>query len=162
MYFGWLGVANFGDIVVESPVYFSQMSEIINSSDISDVKAYLKFHVHSSAAPYLSERFVQEDFKFYQKVLYGVEVIKPRWRRVLSTCKLTTATVSFSILDPVSKLYVKKQFPAESKKAAFDMIQYIITSFKEAIESASWMEEVTKANALTKLHKFGIKVGYVC
>jgi putative endopeptidase len=61
----------------------------------------------------------------------------------------------------VSKLYVEKHFPTEAKKAAFDMVQYIILSFKEAIQAAAWMEEVTKEKALEKLAKFNVKIGFV-
>jgi Peptidase family M13 len=89
--FTGLNVKDFGDIVLESPEYFTKLSGIVAASEIASIKSYLKFHVLSSAAPYLSEAFVEEDFNFYKKTLNGVETNEPRWKRVLGTSRLRQA-----------------------------------------------------------------------
>jgi putative endopeptidase len=66
------------------------------------------------------------------------------------------------ISDPLYQMYVAKQSPPEAKQAANDMVQYIVTAFKEAIEAVPWMKEMTKANALKKLSSVKVSIGFVC
>jgi putative endopeptidase len=158
--FGGLAIANFGDIIVESPLYFEKLSTILGNTEVGLIKSYLRYHILKSAAPFISEEFEMEHFNFFKKILNGIEAMEPRWKRVLSV-------VSNHLSDPISQIYVEKHFSPQAKKAAFDMVQYIIegfllitVAFKEAIQQASWMQEVTKKKALEKLSKFNVKIGF--
>lgn len=62
--------------------------------------------------------------------------------------------------NALGKLYVKKYFPKELKEEAGKLIQDIIAEYKQRINEQTWMSEQTKAEALKKLEKMNIKVGY--
>lgn len=152
-FFSGIGILNFGDVVIESPTYFSALSELLAQVPISSIKSYLKFHILSSSAPYLSKVFVDEHFNFYKKTLNGIPENEPRWKRILSV-------VSSTLSDPVSKKYVEKHFSKEAKDSANEMVQYIILAFKERINAAPWMQAVTKQKALDKVANFKAKIGF--
>lgn len=152
-FFGELGLSKLGSVVIESPAYFSELSKLVEISPIEQLKAYIKFRILTTAAPYISAPFVDEDFNFFKTILNGIPQNEPRWKRVLSQ-------VSGSIQDPVSKMYVDKYFPPTAKKAASELVDFIILAFKESIQNAAWMEAETIEKALVKLSKFTVKIGY--
>ena len=69
-------------------------------------------------------------------------------------------TKSYSAHKALGKLYVEKKFPAEAKEKAQAMIQNIFKAYENRILKLPWMTPETKTNALTKLKKFRVKIGY--
>lgn len=122
--FDGIGMKDFGDLIIESPLYFEKLSNILEKTDLNIIKSYLKRVVICAAAPYLSEAFEKEHFNFYKKTLNGVQEMEPRWKRVLGV-------VTECVRDPVSQLYVEKHFSVEAKKAAFEMVQFIIIGLRQ-------------------------------
>jgi putative endopeptidase len=106
-----------------------------------------------SAAAYLSQPFVDENFNFRGKVLSGQEEQKPRWKRGISV-------VNSFLSDEIGQIYIKKHFPASSKSMVESMCQDLKSAFGERIKKLSWMTDATKAHATKKLESFTIEVGY--
>lgn len=148
-----IGIKNPTDIVLRRPQYLQKLSEILGSTDMNTLKSYLKFQVLFNAAPHINEVFRNEHFKFYYKSRKRIESEAPRWTKVVRK-------VSKVLEDPVSELYVEKYFSPEAKKSALEMVSYIISSFKEAIEHAEWLLPSTKRNAIYKLSKLNVKIGH--
>jgi putative endopeptidase len=145
--------SSFGDLVIHNVDYFSKLSQLLVETDISVIRAYLKLHLLTGCAPYLSDRFESLHFKFFKGVLTGVESMLPRWKRVLEkTCEV--------LRDPVSELYVAKFFPPEAKKHAAQMVQFIIAAVEKRLKSVDWMQDETKQRGLKKLANFRVKIGY--
>lgn len=142
-----------GAIIMQNLTYLTELSKLLQVTELDHIKSYLKFHILTSVAPYLSKSFVDEDFSFYQKTLSGTLENEVRWKRVITT-------VSNNIRDPVSKAYVERNFTPEAKKSALEMVQVIIAVFRERIPAAEWMSEATKIKALEKLDNFRVKIGY--
>ena len=59
-----------------------------------------------------------------------------------------------------SALYVRKHFDPKSKKVAFDMVNAIKEEFEEILKNVSWMDETTRAAALSKVKKIKAHIGY--
>jgi putative endopeptidase len=146
-------IGDFGDLVLENVAYFSKLSELLLKTNLEIIKVYLKYHFLHSCSPFLNEAFVNEHFEFTEKALKGTASIQLRWKRILSQ-------VSENLEDDVSKLYVAKHFPPESKKAASEMVQYIIKAFEHRLKTVDWMQDETRKKGLEKLAKFGVKIGY--
>ncbi len=72
-------------------------------------KIYLRWRLIDAFAPYLSQPFVDENFKM-QSALTGAQKLLPRWQRVVSA---ENDALGFAI----GKLYVEKEFPPSSKAA---------------------------------------------
>jgi predicted metalloendopeptidase len=71
-YFADAGLkGNLPTLIVRQPDYLQGLSGLIHTTPLAAWKAYFRFHVLSSNAPYLPHAFVDEDFAFNQGVLRG-------------------------------------------------------------------------------------------
>jgi putative endopeptidase len=104
-------------------------------------------------APYLSQEFVEENFRFYGEELRGVKEIQPRWKRVVSV-------IDGNIGEALGKIYVEKYFPPAAKKRMDALVQNLLAAYRERIESRDWMGPDTKKLALVKLAAVMPKIGY--
>jgi putative endopeptidase len=152
-YFKLNGVTKPGDINVAQPDFIKEVNKIITTTPISTLKEYLKWNIIRSASPYLSDAFSEAHFNFYGKLLNGIKVMQPRWKRVLET-------INGSVGMELGKLFVKKYFPPYAKKRALDLVHNLMATLKTRIENLDWMSPATKKQAVNKLAAFTVKIGY--
>ena len=142
------------DVVnVGQPDYFAGLSNILATSDMDVIRAYMAWNIINAAAPYLSDDFVNADFSFYGKVLSGKQENSPRWKRVINT-------VDGCLGEALGQMYVKTYFPAEAKTRMEQLVKNLQWALGERIKASAWMTDVTKKAALEKLAAFTVKVGY--
>ena len=142
-----------GRVVLAANTAFPKVAAIFANTPIDTLKAWQAFQVIDSAAPYLSDRFVQARFEFRNKTLAGQPQQKPRWKRGV-------AFVQGALGESVGRLYVAQYFTPEAKAQMDDLVGQLRTALKGRIERLTWMEPATKAKALEKLSKFTVKIGY--
>lgn len=65
---------------VAEPGYFRRADSLLRTGPLTDWRAYLRYHLLSLAAPWLSTPFVQEDFAF-RRIFSGATALLPRWKR---------------------------------------------------------------------------------
>jgi len=152
-YFTAIGMKATDEINVGQPKFFTGMASLMTSIPIDKWKLYLKWHLLHEASPFLSSAFVKEHFDFYSVVLSGIKEMKPLWKRVLNL-------TSYSLGEAVGQLYVEKYFPPEAKKRMLDLVNNLKDALKSRIEKLTWMGADTKKEALAKLAKMNIKIGY--
>ncbi len=152
-YFLAIGAASKEDIIVSQPLYMKEAGKMLAEISLDDWKNYLKWKVINSFAGYLDEEFALASFRFYGKVLSGTKKIKPRWRRVVSE-------IDSSLGEALGELYVAKHFGGRAKKEINDLVDNLISAYRERIKSLDWMSEATKKKALEKLHAFSRKLAY--
>ena len=145
----------FAELVVSEPSFFSAISELFTNfnEDRDAWKAWLKFNVVSSAAAFLTDDIVAQNFEFYAKTLSGTPQIRDRWKRGVSL-------VQGALGEAIGKVYVEKYFPAEAKAQMQVLVDYLIEAYRISISELSWMSDATKVKALEKLGKFTPKIGY--
>lgn len=152
-YFSAIGLKATNEINVGQPKFFAEMAKMVAEIPVEQWKIYFKWHLIHEASPFLSSAFEKEQFEFYSVVLSGVKEMKPRWKRVLN---MTSASLG----EAVGQLYVEKYFPAEAKERMIVLVNNLKDALKGRIEKLAWMGEATKKEALAKLAKMNIKVGY--
>ncbi len=116
-------------------------------------KDWLAFHAVERASAFLPQRFVDEHFRFYGKVLSGVPELQPRWQRGVD---FTNAVLG----EAVGRLYVQRYFPAETKAKVQAMVADLVRAFAKRIDALTWMSPETKAKAKAKLETLKVGVGY--
>jgi putative endopeptidase len=152
-WFSAYGDAKIENLVVRQPDYFKALSAVLAETPLSDLKSWLKWHVLTAAAPFLSKPFVDEDFAFFQKTLTGAPEIRPRWKRGVSLAELALG-------EALGKLYVAKHFPPAAKARMKELVANLIEAYRDDIRSLDWMSAETRKRALEKLDKFTPKIGY--
>ena len=133
--------------------YYQNLDQFINEKNISLIKDYMKFHLLSGNASYLSKDLDQKKFEFYGKYLRGQDVQRADDKRGFEL-------IDGSLGEAFGKLYVEKYFPSEAKAQMVELIGYLKKSFGQHIQNLTWMSPVTKEKALNKLNKFTVKVAY--
>ena len=106
-----------------------------------------------SYAAYLPTAFDKENFAFYGTTLSGTPEQEARWKRAVN---FTIGALG----DDVSKLYVARYFPPETKAAADELVKNIIAAMDRRIDKLDWMSAETKVKAHAKLAAFTPKIGY--
>ena len=140
-------------VVIAQPDYIENMGKMFANFDIEKWRSWLTWHLLSSAAPYLSSTFVNENFAFYGTTLTGIPVLKERWKRGV-------ALVESALGEAVGQFYVERHFPAAAKSRMVELVANLIEAYRVSITSLDWMTDETKAKALDKLNKFTPKIGY--
>lgn len=133
--------------------YYQNLDQIINAKNLPLIKDYMKFHLLSGSASYLSKDLDDKKFAFYSKYLRGQDVQRAQEKRGF---ELINGTLG----EAFGKLYVEKYFPAEAKAQMVELIDYLKKSFSSHISNLTWMSSTTKEKALKKLNKFTVKVAY--
>ena len=139
--------------VISQPSFFTGIGKVLGAFDSFKWSSWLAFKVISGSAPYLSSKFVNENFAFYGTKLSGIPILKDRWKRGV-------ALVEGSLGEAVGRIYVERHFPPDAKSRMQSLVQNLIEAYRESITGLEWMGDETKKKALEKLEKFTPKIGY--
>ncbi|HUI31142.1 MAG TPA: M13 family metallopeptidase [Candidatus Acidoferrales bacterium] len=152
-YLRYFSLPKVKSINIAQPKFVKEIGKILKQISIKDWKVYVRWHLIHSMAPYISKKYVDENFRFYGTVLTGAKELQPRWKRVLNT---VDNEIGFSL----GKLYVKDYFSPEAKARAEEMVRNLEATLAERIKKLDWMSDETKKQALTKLNAIINKIGY--
>ena len=147
------GVREAAGFSLSHPEWFSAFDKMLADVPVVQWKAYLRFHAIDEASPFLSKAFVDESFDFHQHKLRGQKEMEPRWKRTLNA-------VNAHMGMAMGELYVAKNFPAESKQRAQELVDNLRAALKARIEKLDWMSAATKTKAIEKWDTFRPKIGY--
>jgi putative endopeptidase len=145
--------ANVDHVIVFQPTAFKGIAALLGKAPVSVLRDQLLIRSVDSYSDNLPKKFDDENFAFYGTVLNGTPEQEARWKRAVDF------TVN-SLGDDVSKLYVAKYFPPETKAAADQLVHNVIASMDRRIDTLDWMGAETKAKAHAKLAAFTPKIGY--
>ena len=140
------------EIVVWQPDFLTGLEELLDSEPTKSWRTWLKLHIISSHAPFLSDDFVQANFEF-SKVLSGTEELRPRWKRAVGL-------VNSSLGEDVGRLYVAQHYTESHREDMDKLVDALQQAYHASISELPWMGEETRQRALEKLAKFNPMVGY--
>ena len=145
--------ANVDYVIVYQPSALKGISALLGRTPLPVLRDQLLVRSLDAYSPYLPKKFDEESFAFNGTVLNGTPEQEARWKRGVN---FTVATMG----DDVSKLYVAKYFPPETKAAADTLVKNVIGAMDRRIDQLEWMSADTKAKAHAKLAAFTPKIGY--
>jgi putative endopeptidase len=148
-----IGAVDVRELNVTEPRFFEQLNRELKARKLDEWKVYLRWHAARARSPYLSQKFVDEDFDFNRKTLRGVTEQAPRWRKCVQW-------VDRDLGEDLGQEFVRRTFSAETKTKVLKMTQQIEQAMDEDIRSLPWMSQATKLQALAKLHGIRNKIGY--
>jgi putative endopeptidase len=151
-YFAAVGAPSFTELNVTNPDFFKQVNGAISALPLEALKTYVSWHVLRGAAPWLSEPFVQANFKMRQ-ALTGQKEIQDRWKRCVNL-------VDGSLGEALGQRYVEATFGADGKQRMLKMVDALEKSLDSDIQGLSWMSVDTKKQAKVKLDAIRNKIGY--
>jgi len=140
-------------VVVSQPSYVRAFSGALSAIPLATWKAYFRWHLLSDFSPYLSKAYVELAFEFFGTTLQGIPQNQPRARRAL-------LLVDQSMGQALGRLYVARDFSAQSKTRAEQLVNNLLEAFRQDIGTLEWMTPETRTQALLKLSRITIKIGY--
>ncbi len=152
------GISPGADVVVNTPSFFEDCDEIFKQTSLETLKAWTKFQIIDSYAPYLSSAFALAHFKLHRQKLGGAKEQRPRWKRAIESMSPSRGFGTMGEL--IGKIYVERYFKPEAKEKMDRLVKNLLKSFGDSIDTLSWMSDETRAKARVKLSKIETKIGY--
>jgi putative endopeptidase len=155
---GWLAALDpptgaFDEIVLRQPSFSAGLASLLTDEHVPAWRDWLCWQVIHSAAGYLSEAFVREDFDFYGRTLSGTPELRERWKRGV-------ALVEGAMGEAVGRAYVGRHFPSGARERMDVLVANLLEAYRQSILELEWMGADTRRRALDKLGKFTPKIGY--
>jgi putative endopeptidase len=144
----------FDSLVVSQPDFIKRTGELIETEEMSIWKDYLLWKTLRHYAGNLSERFVNESFNFYGKILSGKSEMKPLNERAID--EITNKDFG----ELLGKAFVEKYYSQNAQKRVNTMVDNLLFVFKQRIQNLEWMSDETKKEATNKLNSIGRKLGF--
>ena len=145
--------ADVNDLLIAEPSAFRDMAALSSRAPLQVLKDQLLVQSLDTYANVLPKAVADENFAFFGTKLNGTPENQPRWKRAVD---FTTNILT----DDVSKVYVAKWFPPESKAAMDKLVGNVIDAMGRRIDNLSWMAPETKVKAKAKLAAFTPRIGY--
>ena len=136
-----------------TPQFFPALVNTIQATDLGTLKAYMRYHLLTTAAPRLPKVFDQENFDFYGRKLNGQPEQAARWKRCSNS-------VNTALGEALGKVYVDQYFAGDSKAKMLEMVHDIEAAMGRDIDGLDWMSAQTKVRAHEKLQAVANKIGY--
>jgi putative endopeptidase len=155
---GWLAalappMGAFDEVVLRQPSFSTGLVSLLTDEHLPAWRDWLCWRVIHTAAGYLSEAFVQEDFGFYGRTLSGTPQLRERWKRGVSL-------VERAMGEAAGRAYVARHFPPGARERMDVLVANLVEAYRQSIEKLEWMGPDTRRRALDKLGKFTPKIGY--
>ncbi len=139
-------------IIVTEPRSMNAANKLAAQLTDRELKDYYAWLVVDDNASFLSDDFADAGFEF-NKVMSGVQQQRPRWKKALGV------TEGF-LGEAIGELYVEQYFPQSSKDYMIGLVENLRNALGKHIIHLEWMSDDTKVEALKKLNKFTVKIGY--
>ncbi|MBE4748737.1 M13 family metallopeptidase [Corallococcus sp. ZKHCc1 1396] len=152
-YFAQVGLPAGEALNVTQPKYFAEVSALVRQQRPSDMGPYLSYHLVRSVELALPKAVRDEFFRFESTVLTGAKADLARWKKCVEA---TDEALPHALARP----FIARTFGEEGKATTLDMVQQIEQSFERNLDTLSWMDAQTKAQALAKVRKITNKIGY--
>jgi putative endopeptidase len=140
-------------VIVGQPSAITGIARLLGRTPVRVLQDQLIVRSLERYADVLPAAFDNQNFAFYGTTLSGTPQQEARWKRAV---RFTTGILT----DEVSKDYVAKYFPPETKAVADEMVANIITAMNRRIDALDWMAPETKVKAHAKLAAFTPRIGY--
>jgi putative endopeptidase len=141
------------NIVIAQVDYMKSLDALIKTTPIDTWKTYLKWGIIDNSASALSSTLDKQNFEFFGKVITGTTEQRELWRRAVNS-------VNGNLGEIVGEVYVKKYFKPEAKERMEKLVKNLLKAYEASINDLTWMTPETKKEALNKLSKFMLKIGY--
>lgn len=139
-------------VSLSDPELFRQLDGMISRIKPDQWKAYLRWRVGDSMAPYLSKAYREAEFEFRGRVLRGQTLPAPRWEQVLDAINVAAGPM-------LGREYVARHLEAEERRQAAWIVDKLREVQIEAVKRSTWLSEEARTEAQAKLAALKIEIG---
>lgn len=147
-----LGIEKANKVILEDPKWLAAFDKIYTQENVPIIKNYIEIVNLIHAANYLSEDFEKVN-KEYESSLLGITGDESKESDAIGTINSTMGMA-------IGKIYAERYIPKKTKEDVETITKEIIETYKKRINNLDWMSVSTKKNAIDKLDKLTVKIGY--
>jgi putative endopeptidase len=140
-------------IVLNTDTAIQASAVVFAETSVDDWRSYLAFHWIQNHAYLLPQAVQQTSFDFYGRRLSGQETQRSRESRGVQF-------VNRNLPDLIGKAYVARHFSSAHRAEIESMAAYLKTAFSTRLAAADWLDDGTRATALSKIERMALKLGY--
>ena len=140
-------------INVAQPRYYQVLDSLLTAVPVAAWRDKLKADFITTHAGKLSQPFTDAHFTFFGKNLTGQQQPESRGQAVMNR-------IVYPLRDLVGQLYVKERFSESAKNEVIKVLDQIQTVYARRLQTASWLSDTAKREALRKLRSMAKKIGY--
>lgn len=139
-------------VSLANPAMFAQLDALVGSLKPEEWKAYLRWRVGDSMAPYLSKSWRDTAFAFRGQVLLGQAAPAPRWQQVLDAINLAAGPM-------LGREYAAAHLSDANRKRAELIAGQVREAMSKAIGRSALLGDDARAEAQKKLERLRIEIG---
>ncbi len=143
---------NAAQVSIADPELFAQIDKLATSLKPEEWRAYLRFQVGNTMAPYLSKRWRDADYEFRGRLLRGETVPTQRWQQVLDAINASAGSM-------LAHEYVARHLTDTTRDRAKAIAQQVKDALIAAVDANTWMEAQAKSEAKAKLDTLKLEIG---
>ncbi|WP_311197747.1 hypothetical protein [Ornithinimicrobium sp. INDO-MA30-4] len=143
----------FAHVVARQPEALTAIAHEVTNTPVADWQAFFVVDLLESAAPFLSDDFVEVNFDFNGRTLSGTPEIRARWKRGVGL-------VEGHLGEAAGEMYVARHYPDEARERMQELVTNVLEAFRRRITDMEWMGLETRERALEKLDAFRPKIGH--
>ena len=141
------------EVIVAQPSAVTGIARLVSRAPLQALKDQMLVRSLDTYAAVLPAAFDKEAFSFYGTALSGTPEQEARWKRGVDF-------VTGALADDVSKIYVDRYYPPETKAKADELVRNVVAAMGRRIDGLTWMAPATKLRARAKLANFTTKIGF--
>jgi putative endopeptidase len=147
-----LGIDKANKIVLEDPGWLTAFNKLYTQANLPLIENYIEIVNLLYASNYLSGDFENAN-KEYANNLLGIA-------GNISKEDDAIDNINSMMGMSIGRIYAERYVPKKTKDDVENITKEIIDVYKKRIKNLDWMSESTKKNAIEKLDKLNIKIGY--
>lgn len=147
------GLGGRAAIIVGETTAISAMARLLGETPLAVLRDWVTVRLARDRAMVLPQSFTDAEFAFSSGVLGGATESPARWMQAV---ELTAVALT----DAVSRHYIERHFPPETKAAMDDLVANVIAAMDVRLANLDWMLPETRDKARAKLAAFTPMIGY--
>lgn len=148
----YLGIDKANKIILEDPGWLTAFDKLYTQENLPLIKNYMEIANLIYASSYLSEDFENVNKEYANNIL-GIKGSVSKEEDAIDN-------VNSMMGMAIGKIYSERYVPKKTKEDVENITKDIIDVYKKRINNLDWMSDSTKKNAIDKLDKLTIKIGY--
>ena len=139
-------------VSMSDPGYFKQLDSMVATLKPEQWKAYLRWRVGDSMAPYLSKSFRDAESGFRGRLLRGETLPPPRWQQVLDAINVAAGPM-------LGHEYTERYLSADTRRQAGLIADQVREAQVAALARTGWGNGAVVEEAKAKLQAMKIEIG---
>lgn len=146
------GLSGRSEFVVSRLGFVERVGAVYASFDVEAWKSYLTYRMMDRYSYFMDTRTAGIRTRFYDS-LSGSVSSQPRWQFAITGLNNMMGYA-------LGREYVRRYFSPEAKRKIDVMIGHLMAATREGLLEQTWFSQSTRREALEKLDKMRVKVGY--